>query len=100
MTRPEALALIGELEKLAVSDSKPLRGVRRCQRDLARARQICASLETAPGPPGLLREKLTSLGSSAADLFGRRSGSTGRCFMLADLHSLRRIVTRTVGDET
>jgi hypothetical protein len=97
MGAADALALMEELKQLAIGDlrDRPLRDAKRCQEKLARAREICAQLLFAPGPPGLVREKVNSIKASASEVFGG-SERVQADFILADLASLRMIIQRAV----
>ena len=64
MKAGEALALIDELTEIAMDDTRATkRAGRERQNDLERAREICTKLESAPGAPELVREKVGSLSS-------------------------------------
>jgi hypothetical protein len=64
MKAGEALALIDELTEIAMGDTRATkRAGRERQNDLERAREICTKLESAPGVPELVREKVGSLSS-------------------------------------
>jgi hypothetical protein len=99
MTKTEALAAIEELQGLIFADigGPALRDLARASADRARAEEICERLATAPGPAGLLREKLGPIRSSVRAFFEARQGVEAHA-MLHDLGSLKMIVSRAPDD--
>jgi len=96
MKAVEALALIDELTEIAMLDTQATNATRpERQKAFRRAREICKKLEAAPGPLGLVREKVSSLCASVEGLFEGPDWMQLEA-IFADLASLHVIVERAV----